>query len=171
MSPTRADRRGQPVVTSAATGDPRSRLFLHAGQVFATASPTRISTVLGSCVAVCAWDPARGIGGINHFLLPHWVDSGMSSPRFGNVAVRLLVDELIDLGADVNGLRCKVFGGAHMMAGSEGREAGLGKDNVDVARKALGELGIPITAQDIGGRDGRKLIFHTDDGAAWVKKL
>src|SRR5690606_32079675 len=30
-----------------------------------------ISTLLGSCVAACIYDPLRAIGGMNHFLLPH----------------------------------------------------------------------------------------------------
>ncbi len=151
--------------------DDRARLFLHAGQVFATASPTRVTTVLGSCVAVCGWDPDSGIGGINHFLLPHWVEGDLSSPRFGNAAVELLVDELVDLGARAERLQCKIFGGAQMMSGNPRHSAGLGTDNADVARKALSALGIPILAEDTGGRTGRKLIFYTDDGSAWVKRL
>ena len=29
-----------------------------------------LSTLLGSCVAVCLWDPVMLAGGMNHFLLP-----------------------------------------------------------------------------------------------------
>lgn len=29
-----------------------------------------LTTVLGSCVAACLFDPLRQIGGMNHFLLP-----------------------------------------------------------------------------------------------------
>ena len=29
-----------------------------------------LTTILGSCVALCLWDPVRGAGGRNHFLLP-----------------------------------------------------------------------------------------------------
>ena len=28
------------------------------------------TTILGSCVGACIRDPVRGIGGMNHFLLP-----------------------------------------------------------------------------------------------------
>lgn len=29
-----------------------------------------LSTLLGSCVAVCLFDPQSGLGGLNHFMLP-----------------------------------------------------------------------------------------------------
>ncbi len=29
-----------------------------------------VTTILGSCVAVCLWDESHGIGGMNHYLLP-----------------------------------------------------------------------------------------------------
>ena len=40
-----------------------------------------ISTLLGSCVAACIYDPLRGIGGMNHFLLPDaGRDDGAAAP-------------------------------------------------------------------------------------------
>jgi chemotaxis receptor (MCP) glutamine deamidase CheD len=35
----------------------------------------------------------------------------------------------------------------------------------------LREEGIPIAAEDVEGTRGRKLIFQTHDGAAWVRSL
>ena len=29
-----------------------------------------VSTILGSCISVCLWDPVAGVGGMNHMLLP-----------------------------------------------------------------------------------------------------
>ena len=72
--------------------------------------PAVYTTVLGSCVSVCVWDPATGAGGINHFLLPDQVSNGLSSPRFGNVAVRTLLDQLDRVGVPATGLRAKLFG-------------------------------------------------------------
>ena len=31
--------------------------------------------------------------------------------------------------------------------------------------------GVEVVEQDLGGQRGRKLIFHTDDGTAWVRHL
>ena len=37
-----------------------------------------LSTILGSCVAVCMYDPVQNVGGLNHYLLPH---DGTSGPQ------------------------------------------------------------------------------------------
>ena len=57
-----------------------------------------LSTLLGSCVAVCLFDPVLKIGGINHFMLPDMgrskygdVDSLLS----GNFAMEALLNALL----------------------------------------------------------------------------
>jgi hypothetical protein len=69
----------------------RTKVYLHPGQVFAAAYPTTVTTILGSCVSLCLWDPTLRIGGINHFLLPFWIGDDAASPRFGTVAIESLI--------------------------------------------------------------------------------
>ena len=40
------------------------------GDYFASSQDVVIHTVLGSCVAVCLYDPGKKIGGMNHILMP-----------------------------------------------------------------------------------------------------
>jgi hypothetical protein len=47
----------------------------------------------------------------------------------------------------------------------------LGDENVQLALRLLEEARIPVLDRDVGGARGRKLIFHVDDGAAWVRQL
>jgi chemotaxis protein CheD len=162
-------------------------VHLYSGQVFASAHPCTISTVLGSCVAVCLLDPVRRFGAANHYLLPLHVVGGGASPRFGNVAIEQVVEKMVLLGSRKRDLQAKVFGGASTIA-SKGESAGvlparrpiasrvpeaegLGAQNVEVARRALAQHGIPIVAEDVGGTRGRKLLFRTDEGHAWIRKL
>lgn len=147
------------------------RLYLHAGQIHASAEPCRVTTILGSCVAVCVWDPQAGIGGVNHFLLPYCAGHGLATPRFGNVAVTRLIDSLLALGARQDRLRAKVFGGACVIEAFRGSGRHLGEKNVEVALSVLGEAAIPVLAQDVGGHRGRKLVFDTGGGTAWVRGL
>jgi chemotaxis protein CheD len=151
--------------------DARASVYLHPGQVFASAEPATVTTVLGSCVAVCLWDPWTRIGGINHFLLPHWAGNGSSSPRFGNVAMQSLFERMLAIGARGAELEAKVFGGACVLAAFHRRPGRLGDQNVDHALRFLERRSIRVSAQDTGGRRGRKLVFHTEDGEAWVKEL
>ncbi len=146
-------------------------VYLHPGQVFASAEPATVTTVLGSCVSVCLFDPSAQLGGINHYLLPHWVGNGTSSPRFGNVAMETLFEGILALGARKGELRAKVFGGACVLGAFQRRERHLGEQNVDRALRFLLEAGVPVVAQDTGGQRGRKLVFRTGDGAAWLKAL
>lgn len=148
------------------------RVYLQPGQLYASGQPSAVTTVLGSCVAICLWDPVVSVGGMNHYLLPFFAGgAGKGSPRFGNVAVAQLVDRLVALGATRGRLQAKVFGGACVLEAFQERQGHLGEKNAGVAFKLLEELGIPVMSRDVGGRSGRKLIFHTDLGNAWVAKL
>jgi chemotaxis protein CheD len=147
----------------------RSQVYLHAGQLYVAATPTAITTVLGSCIAVCLFDPGARIGGVNHFLLPLHVERERS-PRFGTVAVPALVEAMVRAGAARRSLVAKVFGGASVIAAiSRGRR--LGEENALLALRLLDEAGIPVLDQDVGGSRGRKLVFFADEGTAWVRQL
>jgi chemotaxis protein CheD len=149
----------------------RSKIYLHPGQLFASAERSAVSTILGSCVAVCLWDPLSRIGGINHYLLPQWTGEGAASPRFGNVAVQDLLNKLLELGSQKRRLQAKLFGGACVIEAFRKRGNHLGTKNVQAAEELLEKEGIPLVGHDVGGCRGRKLIFHTDNGTAWVKQL
>jgi chemotaxis protein CheD len=141
------------------SSDARTRVYLHAGQVFASSEPCEISTVLGSCVGVLLVDAVRKFGGASHYLLP-FDGAGLSAtPRFGNVAIADLVAQMLALGSRKSDLQAKVFGGASMLHGARPNSAGLESE------------GIPVVAEDVGGYMGRKLVFLTDLGHVWVKTL
>jgi chemotaxis protein CheD len=151
-------------------GPTTKAVYLHPGQLFATAEPHAVTTILGSCVAVCLWDAQLGVGGMNHFLLPHFAGSRSTSARFGSVALELLLQKLVGLGARQAALRAKVFGGACVLEALRGSHP-LGDANVDVARRFLRRVEVPIVAEDVGGDQGRKLVFQTDDGSVVVRML
>jgi len=146
-------------------------VYVHVGQLYAAAEPKLVSTILGSCVAVCLWDPTATVGGLNHYLLPQQVMNGISSPRFGNIAIAQLIDQISQLGGQPHRLKAKVFGGASVIDAFHSEHRSLGMGNVDLARRILRDAGIPIVAEDVGGTQGRKVMFQTTDGAAWVRRI
>jgi chemotaxis protein CheD len=146
-------------------------VYLHPGQLFVATEPAAVTTILGSCVAVCVWDVALGIGGINHYLLPAGVKTASTGLRYGNVAIEQLLEKVSRVGALNSNLRAKLFGGACVLDAMRGKENHLGDKNVEIARKMLSEAGIPVVASDVGGGRGRKLIFHPHEGSALVKLL
>lgn len=143
----------------------RERRYLQPGQLLVPRQAATITTILGSCVAVCLWEPQRGIGGMNHFMLPMATGAATSSPRFGPSAMEQLVALLREAGARLPFLRARVFGGACMF-GPMQSEAHLGQKNAEVALDFLSRRGIEVVQTDVGGNRGRKLVFNTDEGNA-----
>jgi chemotaxis protein CheD len=146
----------------------RRAVFLHPGRIFVSTEPATVRMVLGSCVAVCLWDPLRRTGGANHYLLPY---RGADSADFGEVAIQRLIEQLLGLGCSRASMTAKLFGGSCVLEALQGKETHVGTRNVAVARTVLAGHGIPIVAHDVGGQQGRRVIFQTDDGSAWVRHL
>ena len=148
----------------------RGSFYLQPGELLARDGPTTLLTIVGSCVAVCVYDPTTGIGGATHYLLPHHL-SPDGALRYGVVAIPRLVSDLVTLGAGERHLVAKVFGGARMIASQRPEAGRLGAQNVDLAYRVLGELRVPIVSSDVHGTQARRIIFRTDDGAVRLRRL
>lgn len=144
--------------------------YLMPGNIFAHQGEYTVTTVLGSCVSVCLWDPVRRLGGINHFMLPLWNGDGLASPRYGNIAIAKLIEKMLKLGADRNNLRAKVFGGSDVLKVTSAF-MNIGARNVVLAQDLLRDEKIPIISADTGGQNGRKLLYNTRSGVVLVKLL
>ena len=132
-----------------------------------------LSTLLGSCVAVCLFDPALKIGGINHFMLPEMgrskygdVDSLLS----GNFAMEALLNALIGRGARKARLQAKAFGGGTIID-SDASAPNIGMRNASFAKEWLQREGIPLLSSDFLGPWSRKIIFLPFNGEAFCKRL
>lgn len=108
---------------------------------------------------------------MNHFLLPCSREGQPASLRFADEATRVLLEQLRNLGCRPPNLRAKIFGGAAIFQHRDRYAATLGAKNVAAALELMRAASIPIIAQETGGAMGRKVIFNTDDGAAWSQKI
>ncbi len=144
--------------------------YLLPGNIFAHRDEYTVTTVLGSCVSVCLWDQKTGIGGINHYMLPLWNGDGLASPRYGNIAIAKLIDKMLDLGAERDRLRAKVFGGGDVLKVTSAF-MNIGARNVMIAQDILRDERIPIISADTGGKNGRKILFNTRTGVVMLKLL
>ncbi len=73
-----------------------NNFHLQPGEIFVSGNGTSITTLLGSCVAVCLWDEKKKIGGMNHVILPKNRDDESPSSRFANVATFVLYDMMLE---------------------------------------------------------------------------
>lgn len=144
--------------------------YLYPASLFADKEPHVVTTILGSCVAVCLWDPVLGQGGINHYMLPLWNGQGLASPRYGNIAIERLVERLVALGSRKENLKAKVFGGGEVLD-TNLDSFHIGQRNIKIAMEMLADYGIPVIAQSVGGKQGRKIEFTTSTGEVRQKYI
>lgn len=148
-----------------------SKYYLYPGSLFVDKHPHYITTLLGSCVAVCLYDKRLKYGGMNHYLLPMWNGKGLASPKYGNIAIQQLVEKMERLGSRKQDLIAKVFGGAAVLE-SESNVFLIGERNIRIADKILEqEMRIKIVAASTGGKQGRKIVFNTLTGEVRQKYL
>ena len=155
-------------------------IYLKQGEYYISdGSPAQVRTVLGSCVTVTMFCPVLNIGGITHSLLPFPLPGTRGTAgqtgRYVNSSVRHIFSQMTTLGAHVNKMEVKIFGGGQMFLPVPGKNVqttlNIGRRNVETALKTIQELGLNITATDVGGTQGRKLVFFPHRGDVWVKKI
>jgi chemotaxis protein CheD len=144
--------------------------YLFPGTIYCANGPSRVTTLLGSCVSVCVWDQKLLYGGINHYLTPFWNGEGLPSPKYGNIAIEKLLEKMYSLGSRKQNMQAKIFGGATLLVNNRSF-LNVGQKNIQVARATLLEKGIPIVKQNVGGHRGRKIIFDTHTGVVALKRL
>jgi chemotaxis protein CheD len=141
--------------------------FLYPAAVFASREPSRVQTLLGSCVAICLYDQILKVGGINHFMLPQWDGRGPQTPKYGDVAVDMLIDKMIDIGSRKESLIAKIFGGGNQHTSN--KILSIGDRNSEIATHSIKKHGIQIVASSLGGINGRKIVFNTFTGVVLMK--
>jgi chemotaxis protein CheD len=124
-----------------------------------------LTTLLGSCVATCLWDPETKVGGMNHYLLPGSGARDADQLRYGVNAMELLVNGMLKRGAHKSRLVAKIFGGASML----NVKSDIGARNVAFAKQFLADEGIAVVGGSLGGVKGRLIRFFPADGRAQQK--
>ncbi len=146
------------------------------GEYYVSRGDESISTVLGSCVSACVRDPQRGVGGMNHFMLPEdtavgpndWLDPAVGlATRYGSYAMESLINDLLKLGASRERLEIKLFGGGQILAAM----TDVGGRNIRFIRNYMTLEGYRVSAEDLGGTQPRKVVYFPVTGRARLRKL
>jgi chemotaxis protein CheD len=155
------------------------RVIIEPGEFYVSNQTEIISTLLGSCVSACLYDPVNRIMGMNHFLLayrhPVHKDTLFESEagRYGLHAMELLINGMFKQGANKLNLKAKVFGGGNVLRlGDAGRtEQSVGDVNAQFIKAFLQKEGIPRVSSSLGGHIGRKIHFVGSDFSVYVKPI
>ena len=141
----------------------KKNVFILPGEMAVSKHPAMFSTLLGSCIAICLYNPKMKYGGINHYMLPTGEKVESMKGKYGDYATEKLVEMMMKLDPDIKNLQAHVFGGGavvgHLSAGE-----GIGKKNIELAKTLLDHYGIKIKTWEVGGNNGRKIYFDTEKG-------
>ncbi len=142
------------------------------GGVYASGTPLKITTLLGSCVAACLYDPEAKIGGMNHILLPGAMQAGDYglATRYGVHAMELLINRIMKLGGAKKNMRAKAFGGAKMLAFAPG-VVDIAAMNAEFVLEFLKRERIPIEAYRLGGTSAVTVSFEPVSGRVQTRSV
>ena len=146
---------------------------IHAGEYYISNKDELIQTLLGSCIAVCLYDPVNKIAGMNHFMLPGKITKSDifkdMSARYGISAINQLLEGMIKKGSDIRKIKAKLFGGGCVLKYKR-RGKSIPNDNIRLAKVMLEVEDIPIVENDTGGSYTRKIILDVKSGNVYCKK-
>jgi len=133
-------------------GQPGAHLVLMPGQMHLGHQVASLRTLLGSCVAITLWHPARRIGGMCHYLLPQRQRRPDEPPdgRYGDEAVAAMVQRLQALGTQPGDYVAHLYGGADTLAGSGGARFNIGERNIEQGWSLIDRYGFQLDGVDVG---------------------
>jgi len=145
------------------------------GEIYVSTQEEQVGTVLGSCVSACIHDPVRGVGGMNHFMLPAPADGGGDNwaagsgriARYGSDAMEQLIDAVLKAGGKRPDLQVKVFGGGRVLP----QMSDVGRRNIEFVRRYIAQAGLQLLAEDLGDVYPRQVQLHPHSGLVRVRKL
>jgi len=144
---------------------------IFAGDWYVSGSDEEVlTTILGSCISACIRDPAIGVGGMNHFLLPgDGKEAGEASDaaRYGVCAMENLINGIIKAGGRKERLEVKVFGGGNVLQNS----ARIGSMNARFIREFLHNEGLHIDSEDLEGECPRSVHYYPVSGKVMLRQL
>lgn len=137
------------------------------GQIMTAKAPATLTAVLGSCIGVTLYQPRLHVGAMAHIVLPQSSGESTTTGKFADLAIPKMLAELERLGVSRAGLTVKIAGGSCMF-GSNG-PLQIGQANAEAVIRALSAAGLRVTAQDVGGPKGRRVVFDLTQGALTVQ--
>jgi chemotaxis protein CheD len=156
------------------------RIIIDPGEYYVSNEEVVITTLLGSCVSACLYDPYNKIVGMNHFLLSSrrysrdMPASTTDAGRYGIHSMELLINEMWNRGAQRGNLKAKAFGGGSVLKPVDAFTSSflaVGEVNVRFIREFLQNENIPLVSSELGGKVGRVINFYSEDFSVYVRKM
>jgi chemotaxis protein CheD len=133
-----------------------------------------VTVGLGSCVAIILHDREARVGGLAHVLLPSkaLTRSTDRPAKYPQAAVPVLLERMVELGANPRRIVARLAGGASMFASlAPPGTIQMGERNLVAARQVLHAHALPLVGEAVGGDFGRTVRLHCADGRVDVSTV
>ena len=150
-------------------------VYLHPGELCISEGPSRVVTVLGSCVSVTMFNPRLKIGAICHTTLPNCRSKVkceticVEAFKYMDCAFKYMIKNFRERGIMNEEIEIKIFGGADTLKSKSSNT--IGSKNVHSALHLIKKEHIKLIAADVGDSFGRKLVFFSHTGEVFLKRL
>lgn len=138
-------------------------------------APDSIMTIgLGSCVGIALYDTVKKITALIHIMLPdsHAFKKVTNPYKFADLAIPLILEEMIKRGCAKRNLVAKIAGGASMFKFSEKSiNSDIGNRNIEAVKKAITREGITVASEDVGGSKGRSMFVESETGRVLIRTV
>ncbi len=162
-------------------------IMVSMGQIAVSRDPgdVLVALGLGSCIAVCAYDPLIRAAGMIHVVLPSSAAgrSDNSPAKFADQGVPRLIGEMEKEGSLRVRLKLAILGGANVLSSAAAAEQrrglsanhnavlDVGRRNIDAVVAALQQQGLSIVADHVGGKVSRTVRLGVASGEVTVRTI
>ena len=153
-------------------------IFLQPGEVFFSNKPVAVTTILGSCLSITMYCKKTKQGGISHCQLPYYKgvmnDSNSTELyKYVDSTFEKMLQSFRELNIEKEDLEIKMFGGGDVIATQHERKnpKTIGRQNIMAAIQSIEKYDLSVTTSDVGGKQGRKIIFLANTGEIYLKRI
>jgi chemotaxis protein CheD len=127
---------------------------------------------LGSCLGIGMYDPILHLGGMLHAVLPINNDNKSEHSKYVDSGIAMLMDLMLQSGAQRNRLIIKMAGGANMLnVSSLSSTFDIGNRNIDAARQTFSKMAIKLKSEEVGGKIGRTVRLYIFNGRYTIRMM
>ena len=147
-------------------------VFLMPGQLYFGSQAASVRTLLGSCVAITLWHPARRVGGMCHFLLPGRPRAAGNTldGRYGDEALEMMMAALRRTGLAPFEFEAHLYGGADTMPEGAGIKLNVGERNIEQGWTLIDQHGFALQGVDVGENVPRSVQLTLASGEVWMRR-
>lgn len=145
----------------------KKTIYVLTGEVKAgNKSTLLISSAIGSCVVIAAYDAKEKVGALAHIMLPGKAPTNKETQknRYAANAIEELIRRMNMLGTKENNIEVCLVGGANVL---KKKDDATGLNNLSSVNDILKKERIQVKAKSVGGTERRSIALDVENGSIY----